>query len=316
MSPGLIHGIGERARRTAAELAWAQWSVMAPGTAAAERRPRSIVDPEALVLLSLAMREADARLNDVVLGWARRGAALLSVQRMTTLAEGFPGPVRDALGDFAAAAGERRWRAHAGAAQADDRPLPGEAPLVPLRLTVGPALMLRLRAGFGVGAKADLLALLLGLRGAPAAVSLMAAATGYSGRALRTAAEEMALAGFIERQESTPVAYRADYTAWAGVLRLFRLSAAQMTDVPKWRYWAAVFAFLAEVDCWATEAEEQGWSPYRASSSARDLVQDHARPLQLAGLRLPDPATPGGAAFLEDLAAGMDRVHAGCLKNL
>lgn len=316
MSAGLVRSIGERARRTAGEVAWAQWSVLAPGAAAPERRPRSIVDPEALVLLSLAMRQADPRLEDVVLGWARRGASLLSVQRMTTLAEGFPGPVRDALGDFAAAAGERRWRAHAGAAQQDERQAAGEQPLGPVRLTVGPALMLRLRAGFGVGAKADLLALLLGLRGAPAAVSLMAAATGYSGRALRTAAEEMALAGFIERQENAPVAYRADYTAWAGVLRLFRLSAARMTDVPRWQYWAAVFAFLAEVDCWAADAEEHGWSAYRASSSARDLVRDHTRPLLLAGLRLPDPAEPGGAAFLEDLAAGMDRVHAWCVKHL
>ena len=34
--------------------------------------------------------------------------------------------------------------------------------------------------------------------GTPAPVSLMAGATGYSGRAVRTAAEEMALAGFVD----------------------------------------------------------------------------------------------------------------------
>lgn len=316
MSKGLVRSIGERARRTAVEVAGAQWSALAsPGASNAERRPRAIVDPEALVLLSLAMRGREPHLDETVFAWARRGSALLSVQRMTSLAETFPLSTREAMGDFAAQAGDRRWRAHAGPAH-DDHPPPREVPLGPLRLTQGPALMLRLRAGFGVGAKADLLTFLLGLRGTPAPVSQMAAATGYSGRAVRTAAEEMALAGFIERVDSAPVSYLADHTAWAGVLRLFRLSASRTPEVPHWRYWSVVFAFLAEVDCWAREAEEQGWSAYHASSRARDFVADHARPMRLAGLRLPEPEPGGGAAFLEDLAAEMDRVHAWCVKQL
>ncbi|HEY0019159.1 MAG TPA: hypothetical protein VGC13_22855 [Longimicrobium sp.] len=316
MSAGLVRSIGERARRTGTEVARAQWSALAASAAASpERRPRAIVDAEALVLLSMSLRGREKRLDELVFAWARRGSALLSVQRMTSLAEAFPLSVREALGEFAAQAGDRRWRAHAGPAP-DDRPPPRETPLGPLRLTQGPALLLRLRAGFGVGAKADLLAFLLGLRGAPASVSLMAAATGYSGRAMRTAAEEMAMAGFIERMDSAPVTYLADHTAWAAVLRLFRLTASRTPEVPPWRYWSVVFAFLADVDCWAREADEHGWSPYLASSRARDLVADHARAVQLAGLRLPNPEESSGAAFLEDVAAEMDRVHAWCVKNL
>lgn len=316
MPAGPVRSIGERARRTGVEVAWAQWGALT-STAVPEggRRPRSIVDPEALVLLSLALRDRGRRLDDLVFGLARRHSALLSVQRMTSLAEAFPLTTRDALGEFAAEAGDRRWRAHAGTVP-EERPAPRDRLPGTLRLTVGPALLLRLRAGFGVGAKADLLAFLLGLRGASASVSLMAAATAYSGRAMRTAAEEMAQAGFVERLDTAPVTYVADHAAWAGVLRLFRLNAQRTPDVPQWRYWSVVFAFLAEVDCWAREAEEEGWSEYVASSRARDLVADHSRPLHLAGLRLPDPAVPSGAAFLDDLAAGMDRVHAWCLKHL
>ncbi|HEX2208631.1 MAG TPA: hypothetical protein VHG93_13175 [Longimicrobium sp.] len=316
MAGGLVRSIGERARRTGAELAWAQWSALTSSAGPEPgRRPKAMVDPEALVLVSLALRESDARLDDLVFGLARRGTALLSVQRMTSLAETFPLATREALGEFAAEAGDRRWRAHAGPAP-EDRPPPRNPSFGALRLTSAPALLLRLRAGFGVGAKADLLAFLLGLRGASASVSLMAAATAYSGRAVRTAAEEMALAGFIERLDTAPVTYEADHTAWASVLRLFRLTAQRTPEVPPWRYWSVVFAFVAEIDCWAREAEEQGWSDYVASSRARDLVQDHARSVHLAGVRLPDPAVPGGAGFLEDLAAGMDRVHAWCIKHL
>lgn len=316
MVAGLVRSIGERARNAGVEVARAQWSALTSSAApAGGKRPRAIVDPEALVLLSLALRGREQRLDDLVFAWARRGSALLSVQRMTSLAETFPQATRDALGEFAAEAGDRRWRAHAGPSN-EDRAAPHTGLLGPMRLTAGPALLLRLRAGFGVGAKADLLTFLLGLRGAPASVSLMAAATAYSGRAMRTAAEEMALAGFIERMDTAPVTYVADHAAWASVLRLFRLTASRTPEVPQWRYWSVVFAFLAEVDCWARQAEEEGWSPYVASSRARDLVADHARTVQLSGLRLPDPAAPGGAAFLEDLAAGMDRVHAWCIKQL
>lgn len=316
MTAGLVRSIGERARRTGAQVAWAQWSALTSAAVPEEgRRPRAMVDPEALVLLSLAMRESEPRLDDLVFGLARRNSALLSVQRMTSLAETFPARVQEALGEFAAEAGDRRWRAHAGSAPQGRQRSPTKA-FGAVRLTQGPSLLLRLRAGFGVGAKADLLAFLLGLRGAPAAVSLMSAATAYSGRAMRTAAEEMALAGFIERLDTAPVAYAADHTAWAGVLRLYRLSASRTPDVPQWRYWSVVFAFLADVDCWARDADEQGWSPYVASSRARDLVSDHARHVRIAGLRLPDPTAMGGAAFLEDLAAEMDRAHAWCMKHL
>lgn len=316
MPAALVRSIGERARTTGVEVAWAQWSALASVAApAGGKRPKAIVDPEALVLLSLALRGREPRLDELVFAWARRSSALLSVQRMTSLAETFPQATRDALGDFAAEAGDRRWRAHAGPAPEERPPVRGN-PLGPVRLMAGPALLLRLRAGFGVGAKADLLAFLLGLRGASASVSLMAAATVYSGRAMRTAAEEMALAGFIERMDTAPVSYVADHTAWAAVLRLVKLNAQRTPEVPQWRYWSAVFAFLAEVDCWAREADEAGWSAYQASSRARDLVADHARAVLLAGLRLPGPQAGGGAAFLEDLAAEMDRVHAWCIKHL
>jgi hypothetical protein len=316
MAAGLVRSIGERARRTGVEVAWAQWSALTSAAAPREgRRPRAMVDPEALVLLSLGLRDRERRLDDLVFGLARRNSALLSVQRITSLAETFPQSVREGLGEFAAEAGDRRWRAHAGPAPDHRPPSPTKA-FGAVRLTQGPALLLRLRAGFGVGAKADLLAFLLGLRGAPAPVSLMAAATAYSGRAMRTAAEEMAQAGFIERLDTAPVSYAADHTAWASVLRLFRLSASRTPEVPPWRYWSVVFAFLADVDAWARDAEEHGWSPYVASSRARDLAADHARHLRVTGLRLPDPSAAGGAAYLEDLAAEMDQVHAWCIKNL
>lgn len=317
MADAVIRRIREQTVRTGVAVAWAQWSALATMAVPAGPRARSMVDPEALVLLSLAVRGRDRRLDDLVLGWARAASPLLSVQRALHLAEAFPQGVREGMGAFARAAadaGDRRWRAHAAEAEpvpAPRRKVPG-AP----RLAEAPALMLRLRAGFGVGARTDVLAFLLAHRGTEVSVGTIAGATGYSGSAVRTAAEEMVLAGFAKRIEGSPTTYSVDHRAWAGVLQLRPTSSPQGPHVPPWRYWAAVFAFLADVEAWGGEAETADWSPYVASSRARDLVEDHARTLRTARLRLPDPREPGGAVFLEDLERGMQHVHAWALEQL
>jgi len=313
-----VRRIREQALRTGTTVAWAQWSAIATVAVPGGPRARAMVDPEALVLLSLAVRGRERRLDDLVLGWARGASTLLSAQRITTLAAAFPAGVNEGLEEFAraaATAGNRRWRPHAGEG-ADVVPPRRLPPVVAPRLAEAPALMLRLRAGFGVGTKADLLAFLLALRGGEAPVSAMAAATGYSGRALRTAAEEMVQAGFVVRVDAAPAAYCADHRAWAGPLLLRPAVPSRGPEVPAWRFWARVFAFLADVIAWSHEAEAEGWSAYVASSRARDLVRDHAGPLRTAKLRLPDPALPGGAGFLEDLERGMEHVHAWCLEHL
>lgn len=317
MSDAVIRRIREQTLRTGVAVAWAQWSALTTMAVPAGPRARALVDPEALVLLSLAVRGQDRRLDDLVLGWARAASALLSVQRLSHLAEAFPAAVREGLGAFARAAsdaGDRRWRALAGEADTGGRPRRKVAGAP--RLADAPALLLRLRAGFGVGARADVLTFLLSLRGAEAPVSAIAGATGYSGSAVRAAAEEMVLAGFAKRVEAAPTAYCADHRAWAGVLQFRPTSSPKGPDVPPWRHWDIVFAYLADVAAWAGEAEAAEWSAYVASSRARDLVEDHARPLRTAKLRLPDPREPGGAAFLEDLERGMTHVHEWCLEQL
>lgn len=316
MPNSAIRRIRDQALRTGSDVARAQWGAIASIAVPAGPRAKAMVDPEALVLLSLALREP--RLDSLLAGWARGAAPLLSVQRIHTLAEVFPPGVREGLAGFAreaADAGDRRWRAHAADAAPGERATRRRAPIAP-RLPEAPALMLRLRAAFGVGSKADLLAFLLSLRGAEAPVSAIAGAAAYSPRALRSSAEELVAAGFVKRVEGSPLVYCADHRAWSTLLHLRNPGGARGPEVPAWRYWAAVFAFLAEVLAWAAEAEAEEWSAYVASSRARDLVQDHTAPLRAARLRLPDPHEPGGAAFLEDLERGLAHVHAWCLEHL
>lgn len=66
--------------------AWRQWTVLGAGMAlTTEGRASSIIDPEALLLLSLAMESVERRLADMVAWWVEVGSKLLSVQRTKTL---------------------------------------------------------------------------------------------------------------------------------------------------------------------------------------------------------------------------------------
>jgi hypothetical protein len=319
MSGSIVAKIGALARETAAEAAWAQWSALTSAAVDLQaRRPWATVDPEALVLASLAVREHERRLTDIVFGMARSGTRLLSVQRMSTLVETYSTAAQDGFREFAwaaAEAGDPRWAPHAETPAADGQPVRSKR-LGALRLMDGPGLMLRLRTGLGVGTKADVLAFLLGVHGEPVPLKGMALATGYTIRGIRKAAEELAAGGFVQQTDGSPIAFSADHRAWAAVLGLNESRPGGRAGVPPWRYWSLVFGFLVAVDEWEACARAEGWSDYVASSRVRDLVQDHAPRVKLARIDLPDPRQATGAAYLEDLARVMARLPAWCRKNL
>ncbi|HEX2095109.1 MAG TPA: hypothetical protein VHG28_22100 [Longimicrobiaceae bacterium] len=302
MSDDIVRSIGALALETAVETAWAQWSSLTTAAVpVGQPCTWAIIDPEALVLLSLAARDRERRLNDLLAGWARAGSSLLSVQRLKTLAGHYPAAVREQVPDFAhyaADAGDRRWLSHA--ANPGGIPKPREKHTGPLRLTEGPTLMLRLRAGIGVGAKADLLTFLLGLGGAAADLKAITIATAYSDRAMRTAAEDMALARFIHEIQGPPNAYRADPAAWVQVLESYRLEsgAAPYPNLPRWRFWSVAFEFLTSVIFWDRAARQEQWSGYIASSRARDVMEVHKSRLRYTGIELAGGAGLRGAEYL------------------
>jgi hypothetical protein len=304
--------LGRAAADAAVGAAWAQWSAL--GTAAVSTgtpHPWAIVDPEALVLASVVFGDHERRLPDVAAGWALKGSRLLSMRRLRTLASAYPAHAGEITRFVAGSleAPKSGGGRSAGKEEASGiRPKPGG----PLRLDAGAALMLRLRAAFGVGAKADLLTCLLGLRGAPATLRAIAAATAYTTRAVRTAAEEMELAGIVEEIPGPPVEYRAAHDAWARLLDLRRPGAPRgaPAEMPRWRAWSAVYPFLAHVGEWEAQAEAGSWSDYVASSRARDVVEVHAAGLRRAGIQVPLKRSRRGAGFLDDLEDLVERVAA------
>jgi hypothetical protein len=303
MSEPIVSETRRIAAEAAIDAAWAHWTALTSlATPAGGRRPWTIIDPEALILVSLAFGDREARLTDLVAAWAGTGSFLISKPRFKSIAALFPPEVEARVGDFAryaAEAGDTSWRRLATSAETSGS-APREKETGPLRLVEGPSLVLRLRAGFGVNAKADILALLLGLDGAAADLNVLTAATGYSDPAVRTATDEMVLAGLIREIEGRPSSFYVDPEPWARVLQSYRLEPrGGAPAIPPWHYWAALFPFLTAVDRWGRAAQDAGWSDYVASSRARDLYEGHRRPLVRAGIEAIPPGDTRGTDFLD-----------------
>jgi hypothetical protein len=297
---GRIAEIASAAREAAADAAWRQWALLGAPVTGASPAPRSVIDPEALLLLSASIRSAERRLDDALGWWAAAGPTLLSVQRTTTLLRRFPPATRIGVASFAAAAveaGDGRWTTLAREVGEDSLAARGKRGGEP-RLTPYPALMLRLRAGFGVGVKADILAMLLAMGGTEAAVRSLSQASAYTPAAVRRSAREMEAAAFIHATRGRPATYYIDPSRWAALLEE---TGGTVSDGKGWRSFAELFAFLAWVETWGVE--QQDASPYVASSAARDLYEAHHTGFELNRIRVPDPAESIGADYLEVFAS-------------
>ena len=300
-----------------------QWSSIGAATLrVGEQSAVSVIDPEALVLLSLAMQDEERRLRDVLVWWARVGSELLSVQRMKRVADKFPDHVRELLGGFAymaTEAGDKRWSPHASETASRLHRESKKGPAAP-DIADASALILRLRAGFGVSAKPDVLAFLIGCSGRDATIRTITQATGYSEVAVRDAARHMARARFIRAASSHPVSYFVHVKPWAELLE-FRGSEAgtrqlelydldtidpghrrgrhQRPEAPAWRFWSDIFAFLAHVDNLERCRQLDSASPYMQSTSARDLYEEHRTAFAANNIDVPDPNQYKGVAYLD-----------------
>lgn len=303
MSEKLLASAVERLSEASKEAVWRQWRAL--GAMASNSRPAVvIVDPEALVLLSLALAEEERRLWDMLGWWARVGSTLLSVQRMKNLKDKYPDAVRSRLGEFARLAlregGDFRWRPLAH--PSSGRRIRLEKGLGQrLELVDSPALILRLRIGLGVGVKADVLSFLLGVGGAWVSARSIAGATDYSVRAIRRAAEEMAAARLIQATAEKPAEYRADPKPWG---ELLGASGGNLA----WRYWQAVFAFVAHLREWKEKKGPAKASAYIVSSSARELVEGHQAAFKRNRIAIPDPDDYPGEKYLKAFEETLSRL--------
>ena len=264
--------------------AWIQW--VALGVDATGEVDDAVVDPEGLIALTAELGETDARLRDVSTDWCVAFGRYINGSRLRTVVSELGTPV-DLIGEFVAtvdAAGGPRW-------PMGTKPRPGYVSRGKARLTsaISPArLLIRLRAAFGVNARADILAALLSGRSSEMSLADLARVTRFSKLNISSAVEALALAGLVDSRS-------------VGNERRVRLGPAdvlpglqapvQQTD------WVATFGVALEV--LRLQGRGHGPSSVRAIE-ARRLVEQLRPRIVSAGLPEPNLAAIGndfGVAF-------------------
>lgn len=304
-------------REDLTQLCWHHWQMLMGTGLRTGSHGVAALDPEALLLMSLAVRAHERRLDDLMLWWAEDGAFLLCVQRLQTMLTEFPEPLAHDVAWFAQLSqkgGDRRWRPLLKATPTEGTPRPGKGPRE-LHLLAAPTLLLRLRAGLGVGAKADVLSFLLATASARSehqartTAEVMAKALCYSVASVRRAAGEMALARLIAADSERPVQYHADARAWAHVLQPAAAGAVReggyaaapapaTADLPPWRFWAQMFALTAAVLALCDDAKFQQAATVVQASKCRDIAERFRRVLEWNRIPWPDPRRTPGEQYL------------------
>lgn len=250
-------------------IAWDQWRALG-GSVTGVAEARSLIDPEALVLVSLALSSREPRLTDVLESWVEHNAPLLSVQRLRNLRRDYPATIEHAVTRFAARARalarHPRWGALSDApedtrsdvtdARSSRRAI--DAPsLRPVNL------LLRLRLGFGVGTKADVLGVCLS-RSQPLTAKQLSDITRYTTVSVRSAIEDLERAGFVQATGQRPKSVEAT-RGWAPLLGL--------ATIPPHRNWHALFAVAVTLSALVDDASAPSSSDYAIAAKVRNMLQ-------------------------------------------
>lgn len=266
-------------RKALLSRAWAQW--IALGVDAVGEAETVVVDPEALVALTAELGDADARLRDVSTDWCITYGRYVNGSRLRQVARELGTPP-EAIGEYVATVATSGGPAWPMAT----RPRPDYEPRGKARLESAaslPRLRIRLRAAFGVNARADVLAALLAEPGTGLSVADLARRTRFTKPNVAFAIDALVLAGLLEARSVGNE--RRLLLAQRGELLPGLRPGLDQPD------WVARFRVALEVVRFADRGD--GMSPTVRSVEARSVVQRLLANIQSEGLPRPTFDTPG-----------------------
>lgn len=173
--------------------AWIQWAAL--GVDATVERDDAVVDPEALIALTAELGDADARLRDLSTDWCVAYGRYVNGSRLKQIVREIGTP-DESIGEYVAtvvASGGPAW-------PMGTRPRPDYVRRDKARLESAesrPRLRIRLRAAFGVNARADILAALLATSPGGLNAADLARVTRFTKPSVASALDALLLAGLV-----------------------------------------------------------------------------------------------------------------------
>jgi len=325
--------IREKAWRELLDFTWRQWA-QAGVSASVEGADRWAIDPEALILFTLAVAKRDPRLFDETLDWMAANRGILNMQRLRNLSRRFPLDPR-LVGAVTAWIGDP-----VPALILEERDLPsGEVPVFsrdvlsfvrepdPVFAEYGyirprvvrsgksgePDLKVRanfafqLRHLFGPGSRSEVIRILLTFTDGPLDAARISDEAGFAKRNVSATLASLVAAKVVKARwsgnERHFIAYR---DKWATLLEI----GPSQKFLPEFISWVHLFPACLEVVDWLDRMSETEESDYLLSSHARDLINRIAPDLTMAGLDVSPNLSDHGAAYLPAFIGTVDSLLA------
>lgn len=194
------------------------------------------IDPEPLIVFTAALGDADPRLRDEATDWCVRNWRHVSKARLKNLLRDQPGDVQLSFGEFAATLGAHAGILWPGATQARRFTVTGRSTRPALERPS--VVWLRLRAMFGVGARAEILRTFLCANKGPLSVAALAEASGYTKRNVADECDVLERSGVLAvRVQGNRFYYslarRPELEAFVGALPSIRPNWSAMLDLTR-----------------------------------------------------------------------------------
>ena len=258
----------------AAAVAWSLWTEL--GVSGWQRsHPSHAIDPERLILFTASLDDTDPRLRDEATDWCIAYGRYVSAARLRNLLAAETPEGQAAFGRTAAtinAHSSLRWP---GATQA--RPFERTRRSAVADFS-GPSLVvLRLRALFGVGARAEVVRAFLADPSARLSAADAAAEAGYTKRNVAEALEALRMAGLLEvHAQRNQRLYSLADAGW-----LTALPGSLPRSFPRW---SSVFRILEGLIAGARRAE--ALTARARTVEASDVLHHLRSDFQHVGVRL------------------------------
>jgi DNA-binding transcriptional ArsR family regulator len=184
-----------RIREHVLDLVWSLWAEM--GVSSWTRRHAHwAVDPEPLILITSALVAADPRLRDESIDWCIQYGRYVSVTRLKNLLRDEPEAIRHAFGTYAAVVNAHSALCWPSQAKAAEYHPTGRSSVSSF---ASPALIgLRLRALFGVSARADILRALIAQPQVSTSASDLVSDVNHTKRNIDKALDSLRIGGLLE----------------------------------------------------------------------------------------------------------------------
>jgi hypothetical protein len=310
---------------------WRQWSALG---VAGQSQPvdRWMLDPEALLLATTSMGR-DPRLFDEVLDWLNTNGQFINLQRLQNLGQRFGDltVLRAMAAHLARRSVHAKWKTllREKIPAADSRRLFPEVPLigspdelfaghgwlrgpVKLRQLSQPAdpnrptnFLIKLRALFGMQARAEVMAYLLAVEsGHPGEMAVRLA---YFPRTLQTTLNDLARSGHLEsRREGQEKRFWLRRDDWRFLLTWAAGADESAPEFPRWVDWASRFIALESVARFLDRPDLERASPAVQAIELRACLDTLDSAFLRENIHIPPGAT--GAAYVEAVLDDLLRI--------